>query len=105
MTIGNVTKKSLLRATMIGLGIVFISLHPIMEFWPSGGVWLPRQAEYEQMMIGVYSTLGVFLIGTSRRPEKHLSLIWFTARSSAVHGTIMVAPVLSLLCSAGPDET
>jgi len=42
MTIGNVTKKSLLRATMIGLGIVFISLHPIMEFWPSGGVWLPR---------------------------------------------------------------
>jgi hypothetical protein len=94
MTISNGTKKSLLRATMIGLGTVFIGLHPIMEFWPSGWVWLPRQAEYEQMMIGVYGTLGVFLIWASRRPEKHLSLIWFTIWSSAVHGTIMGAQAI-----------
>jgi len=41
------------------------------------------------MMIGVYGTLGVFLLWASRRPEKHLSLIWFTFWSSIVHGTIM----------------
>ena len=61
----------------------------LMKVWPSGWVWLPRQAEYEQMMIGVYGTLGVFLIWASRCPEKHLSLIWFTFWSSIVHGTIM----------------
>lgn len=41
------------------------------------------------MMIGIYGTLGIFLIWASRRPEKHLSLIWFTFWSSIVHGTIM----------------
>ena len=40
-------------------------------------------------MIGVYATLGIFLIWASRRPEAHLSLIWFTFWSSLVHGIIM----------------
>jgi len=60
-----------------------------MKLWPSGWVWLPRQDECEQMMIGVYATLSIFLIGASRRPEAHLSLIWFTFWSSLVHGIIM----------------
>lgn len=60
-----------------------------MQFWPSGWVWLPRQSEYEQMMIGVYGTLGIFLIRAARRPEANLSLIWFACCSSAVHGLIM----------------
>jgi hypothetical protein len=41
------------------------------------------------MMVGVYGTLGVFLIWASRRPEDHLSLIWFTFWSSLIHGMIM----------------
>jgi len=57
--------------------------------WPSGWVWLPRQHEYEQMMIGVYATLGIFLVRAVRRPEAHLSLIWFTFWSSLVHGMVM----------------
>jgi FtsH-binding integral membrane protein len=61
----------------------------LMKAWPSGWVWLPRQTEYEQMMMGVYGTLGLFLLWASRHPEKHLSLIWFTFWSSVVHGTIM----------------
>ncbi len=39
--------------------------------------------------MGIYGTLGIFLIWVSRRPEKHLSLIWFTFWSSVVHGTIV----------------
>lgn len=73
------------------IGILFLSLYPLMRLWPSGWVWLPRQYEYEHMMIGVYRTLGVFLIWASRRPEAHLSLIWFTFWSSLVHGMIMGA--------------
>ena len=41
------------------------------------------------MIVGVYATLGVFLLWAARKPELHLSLIWFTVWSSAVHGLIM----------------
>jgi hypothetical protein len=79
----------LLQIALVGIGLLFLSLYPLMQVWPSGWVWQPRQYEYEQMMIGVYGTLGVFLLWASRRPEAHLSLIWFTFWSSLVHGTIM----------------
>jgi hypothetical protein len=82
-------KRLYLQIALIIIGIVFISVYPLMQLWPSGWVWLPRQYEYEQMMIGVYGTLGIFLIWASRHPESHLSLIWFTFWSSVIHGTIM----------------
>ncbi len=44
---------------------------------------------YLQMIVGVYATLGVFLILASRDPLAHRSLIWLTVWSSVVHGGIM----------------
>jgi FtsH-binding integral membrane protein len=82
-------KRRYLQIALVLIGCVFLLLYPLMQTWPSGWVWLPRQHEYEQMMIGVYATLGIFLIRASRRPEAHLSLIWFTFWSSLVHGIIM----------------
>jgi hypothetical protein len=41
------------------------------------------------MILGVYATLGIFLLIASRDPLKHLSLIWFTVWSSVVHAAIM----------------
>jgi len=82
-------KRRYLQIALVLIGCVFLLLYPLMQMWPSGWVWLPRQHEYEQMMIGVYATLGIFLIRASRRPEAHLSLIWFTFWSSLVHGIIM----------------
>jgi hypothetical protein len=41
------------------------------------------------MIIGVYATLGVFLLIASRNPYAHKGLIWFTVWSSVVHGAIM----------------
>ena len=41
------------------------------------------------MIIGIYATLGVFLIIASRDPMAHRSLIWFTVWSSIVHSVIM----------------
>jgi FtsH-binding integral membrane protein len=82
-------KRRGLQIVLVLIGGVFLLLYPIMQLWPSGWIWLPRQHEYEQMMIGVYATLGIFLIWASRRPEVHLSLIWFAFWSSLVHGTIM----------------
>jgi hypothetical protein len=72
-------------------GIAFLLIYPLMRLWPSGWAWTPPQSEYEQMIVGVYATLGVFLLRAARRPEENLSLIWFTAWSSIVHGCIMLA--------------
>ena len=82
-------KRRYLQIALVLIGCVFLLLYPLMQLWPSGWVWLPRQREYEQMMIGVYATLGIFLVRAVRRPEAHLSLIWFTFWSSLVHGMIM----------------
>ena len=46
------------------------------------------------MILGVYATLGVFLLMASRRPAEHRSLIAFTAWSSLVHSAIMAVQAL-----------
>lgn len=60
-----------------------------MMIWPSGWSWNTNHSDYPLMIIGVYATLGVFLIIAARNPLAHLSLIWFTVWSSVVHGGIM----------------
>jgi len=47
------------------------------------------------MIIGVYATLGVFLILASRDPLANKSIIWFTVWSSVVHAAIMAAQSFS----------
>jgi hypothetical protein len=78
-----------LRIALIVVGIAFLLIYPLTQVWSSGWSWQPSQSKSEQMIIGVYATLGVFLLWASRKPEAHLSLIWFTVWSSAVHGLIM----------------
>jgi len=41
------------------------------------------------MIVGLYATLGVFLILAARDPLGSLSLIWFAVWSSVVHAAIM----------------
>jgi len=43
------------------------------------------------MILGLYATLGVFLLIASSNPPAHRSLIWFTVWSSVVHAVIMAA--------------
>jgi hypothetical protein len=80
-----------LRVALWVFGLIFIfGVYPMMMWiWPSGWGWEPRQPEYEQMIMGIYATLGVFLILAAKNPMEHLSLIWFTVWSSIVHGGIM----------------
>ncbi len=78
-----------LRAALLAFGVSFLLVYPLMVFWPSGWAWEPRQHEYELMMVGIYGTLGVFLLRAAREPAAHRSLIWFTVWSSLVHGGIM----------------
>ena len=59
--------------------------------WPSGWSWHTGHSDYLQMILGLYATLGVFLLLASRKPLANLSLIWFTVWSSVAHAGIMAA--------------
>jgi uncharacterized membrane protein len=82
-------KPRYLQIALVLVGIAFLLIYPLTKIWASGWVWQPDQSESLQMIEGIYATLGLFLIWASRKPEDHLSLIWFTVWSSAVHGLIM----------------
>ena len=79
-----------LRIALIIFGLIFIfGVYPLSIVWPSGWTWGHGHSHYLMMIIGIYATLGVFLLMASRDPDAHKSLIWFTVWSSVVHGAIM----------------
>jgi hypothetical protein len=79
-----------LRVALVLVGVIFIvGIYLLMIVWPSGWTWHTGHSDYPIMILGVYATLGVFLILASRNPLEHLSLIWFTVWSSLVHAGIM----------------
>jgi uncharacterized protein DUF6632 len=85
-----------LRVALVLVGLIFIfGVAPLMQLWPSGWRWQPNQSEYEQMILGIYATLGIFLLLAARNPLRHLSLIWFTVWSSLVHAGIMTWQAIS----------
>jgi hypothetical protein len=53
------------------------------------------------MIVGVYATLGLFLINASRNPLRHRSLIWFTVWSSLVHAGIMAMQAMNMPAEHG----
>ena len=86
-----------LRIALILVGLIFIfGIYPLTIIWPSGWSWhTGGHSDYLQMILGIYATLGVFLLIASRDPLAHRSLIWFTVWSSVVHGGIMAAQALT----------
>ena len=91
----NPRRLQALRVALVLLACACLSLGPLMLLWPSGWRWAPYHPHYEQMIVGVYFTLGIFLLVAARDPWRHLSLIWFTVASSAVHAVVMTAQALS----------
>ncbi len=90
------TRLRSLRIVLVLVGLIFVfGVYPLMMgLWPSGWRWQPNQPEYEQMILGVYATLGIFLLLAARDPLRHLSLIWFTVYSSLVHAGIMTVQAI-----------
>lgn len=83
-------EKYLVIALRVFGVFLMIGVYPLMNWlWPDGWAWEPRQSEYEQMIAGVYATLGVFLFLAAKAPAKNASLIQFTIWSSVVHASIM----------------
>jgi hypothetical protein len=89
-----------LQMALVAVGVTFVvGIYGLILVWPSGWSWHGGQSHslphYLQMILGVYATLGVFLLIASRNPLAHLSLIWFTVWSSVVHAGIMAAQALA----------
>lgn len=80
-----------LRIALVVVGLTFtFGIWPLTIVWPSGWSWHSGgRSEYLEMILGIYATLGVFLMLASHDPMAHRSLIWFTVWSSIVHGAIM----------------
>jgi hypothetical protein len=86
-----------LRIALRFVGLMFVfGVYTLTLVWPSGWAWhTGHTPHYLQMILGVYATLGVFLVIASRKPLAHLSLIWFTVWSSVAHAVVMAAEALA----------
>ncbi len=84
--------QALLRFALAVSGTAFLLIYPLAIVWPSGWAWhagAPHDSQYFMMLVGVYATLGGFLLMAARDPQSHRSLIWFAVWSSVVHAGIM----------------
>jgi|SRR5712692_3775810 len=94
-------RERALQILLVVVGLLFLaSVYPL---------WRLQLGPSDQMLAGVYVTLGVFLLLASRNPSANRSLIAFTAWSSLVHGAVMavqayrnVIPRLDLLRAVLP---
>jgi hypothetical protein len=84
------SRRQYLRIALIVFGVIFtFGIYPLSLVWPSGWTWGHGHSHYLPMILGVYATLGIFLLMASRDPARNTSLIWFTVWSSVVHALIM----------------
>jgi hypothetical protein len=82
----------LLQCALALFGVIALLLYPLAVVWPSGWAWhagAPYESQYFMMIVGIYATIGIFLLNAARKPEANLSFIWFAVWSSAVHAVIM----------------
>jgi FtsH-binding integral membrane protein len=86
------TPYKLLQIALVVFGIIAMLVYPLAVVWPSGWAWhagAPYESQYFMMIVGIYLTVGVFLINAARKPEANLTFIWFVVWSSVVHAVIM----------------
>ena len=82
----------LLSYALVVFGLAFCLIYPLSIVWPSGWAWHDGPAasnDYFMMIVGVYVTLGIFMILAARDPAANASLIRFVIWSSVVHAGVM----------------
>ena len=79
-------RERALKVVLVLVGLLFVAgVYPIATDFLSGN---PPEAG-DDMMMGLYVTLGVFLLLAVRNPAAHHSLIAFAAWSSFAHAAVM----------------
>ncbi len=87
-------RERLLKVLLVLVGLLFL-----MAAYPLTRLSQPEIGE--QMLGGVYGTLGVFLLLAFRNPSAHRSLIAFTAWSSLAHAAVMAVQATHNLIPPG----
>lgn len=96
LTMADDTRLRWLRIVLVVVGVICIAgIYPLTIVWPSGWSWGQGHSHYLMMILGLYATLGVFLLLAARDPLRHASLIWFAVWSSVVHALIMAGQALT----------
>ena len=63
------TRLKDLPIALVLVGIIFIfGIYSLMIAWPSGWTWHTGHSDYPLIIVGIYATLGVFLIPAARDP-------------------------------------
>lgn len=80
-------RERALKVVLVLVGLLFLAaIYPVvMDLKHSG----PPDDTGDTMMMGIYFTLGVFLLMAARKPAAHRSLIAFAAWSSFAHAIVM----------------
>ena len=79
-------RERALKAVLVLVGLLFsAAIYPAI-----GGLRDPAHSDSgDTMMMGLYCTLGIFLLLAVRNPGAHRSLIAFAAWSSFAHAVVM----------------
>jgi hypothetical protein len=75
-------RERVLKIVLVVVGLLFCAaIYPL--------ILMAKQDPALAMMMSLYATLGIFLLGASRNPSAHRSLIAFAAWSSFAHAAVM----------------
>ena len=79
-------RERALKVVLVLVGLLFsAAIYPVI-----GGLRDPGNSDTgDTMMMGLYFTLGIFLLLAVRNPAAHRSLITFAAWSSFAHAAVM----------------
>ena len=83
------TRERVLQVLLVLSGLVCLAgLYPLSGALREGpATTINRQ---DQMILGIYISLGVFLLIAARNPRQHRSLILFAGWSSLAHDAVMI---------------
>ena len=79
-------RERALKVILVSVGLLFsAAIYPVI-----GGLLDPAHSDTgDTMQMGIYATLGIFLLLAVRNPSAHRSLIAFAAWSSFAHALVM----------------
>jgi len=65
------SKSKYLSVALYVFGAIYVvGVYTMMQLMPASWGWEPRQPEYEQMIIGIYVVLGIFMIRAAKTPHR-----------------------------------
>ena len=68
-----------------------IGIPVLVLFDPFGGwKWQPQNSIYDQMIVSIYVTIGLFCALSLKDPLRHATFLWFIVWSSVAHGAVML---------------